>query len=324
MRFNELGSNCSKCPLRPADGPPTVPAVPSGVKVIAVGDSGRAYGPVWRKALEILGIPATGVATTQLMQCRGKPNVTTKPEYKAAEEACEAGSLAYLKQVCDANPGVWIFAQGERPLALTTRRRGLGRWLGGPLPSTFTGLRVLPSYDPVLLRTPRDKANTPIWLRHLSWVWGLATGSLAEWTWPTTYTEWSPECAAALERIANAPRRACDIETSGVDRDSAIRCISVATTAESVCLPWDLAAPWHAVFLRILADETRAVVWQNGGFDRGMLRRWGVRVACKNEDLMLLHAIVRPQEFHGLGHVAGAETWAEAHKAQFHSDKDEY
>jgi hypothetical protein len=55
-----------------------------------------------------------------------------------------------------------------------------------------------------------------------------------------------------------------------------------------------------------------------------MLRRWGVRVACKNEDLMLLHAIVRAQEFHGLGHIAGAETWAEAHKAQFHSDKDEY
>lgn len=317
------------------------------MKVIAVAPESRAYRSIWSTALRILSIPEKEIATTQLRQCKGKAGVTTKVEYTDAEKRCLEGSKAYLTKVVEANPRAWIFAQGEAALRATTRRVGIARWLGGPLGSILHGNdpgvrnrvggagehasgvlggigKVLPSYDPTLLRTPRDKANTPIWLRHLSWVYGLATGELSPWTWPKIYTEWNAETEAALRRIADAPRRACDIETSGVEKDASIRCISFATTTESVCLAWDPLAIWHGEVLRILGDETRACVWQNGGFDRGMLRRWGVRVACKNEDLMLLHAIVRPQEFHGLGHVAGAETWAEAHKAQFHSDKDEY
>lgn len=303
-----------------------MPPIPADVKVVAVAPEGRAYRPIWSTALRILNIPEKEIATTQLRQCKGKVGVTTKGEYTDAEKRCGEGSRKYLEAISAANPTAWIFAQGESPLRATTKKVGIARWLGGPLPSSLhagSG-RVLPSYDPTLLRTPRDKANTPIWLRHLSWVYGLATGELSPWTWPKIYTEWNAETEATLRRIADAPRRACDIETSGVEKDASIRCISFATTTESVCLAWDPLAIWHGEVLRILGDETRACVWQNGGFDRGMLRRWGVRVACKNEDLMLLHAIVRPQEFHGLGHVAGAETWAPAHKAQFHSDKDEY
>lgn len=299
--------------------------MPKDVKVIAVAQSGRAYRGVWDKALRILDIPPKGVATTQLMQCKGKIGITTKPEYADAEKRCQEGSRAYLAQVSKANPAAWIFAQGEAALRAATKRVGISRWLGGPLPTTFGGeVRCLPSYDPVLLRTPRDKANTPIWLRHLKWVWGLATGEIPAWKWGKEFLEWNPQTQASLERIANAPRRSGDIETSGVDKDSAIRCISFATKTEAVCLPWDPLSAWHPKILQILEDATRTVVWQNGGFDRGVLRRWGVNVACRNEDLMLLHAIVRSQEFHGLGHIAGAETWAEAHKAQFHSDKDEY
>jgi hypothetical protein len=328
MLFDELGCQCAGCPLRPKSGSPQAPTIPRGVAVIAVANEPRAYGPIWNKALQILAIPAKKVATMQLRQCKGKAGVTTKPEYQDAEKRCLEGSKAYLVQVSQANPAAWIFAQGEQALRATTKRVGIGRWLGGPLNSVHgagrAAGRVLPSYDPILLRTPRDKANTPIWLRHLKWVWSLATGELETWAWPETHIEWTPEAAAALERIAAAPVRACDIETSGVDKDAVIRCISFATSDCAICLPWDPLSPYHAIFLHILGDETKTCVWQNGGFDRGMLRRWGIVVACQNEDLMLLHAIMRPQEFHGLGHIAGAETWAEAHKAQFHSGKDEY
>jgi DNA polymerase I-like protein with 3'-5' exonuclease and polymerase domains len=75
--------------------------------------------------------------------------------------------------------------------------------------------------------------------------------------------------------------------------------------------------------LRILKGP-QPKVGQNSGFDRKMLKRWGVSVGGPQEDLMLLHAIMRPQEYHSLSHIGGSETWAESWKAQFHAGKDDY
>jgi hypothetical protein len=325
MRYSELGCKCDSCPFRPVDGSPNVRRQLATPDVIAVAESPRSFGKMWLQALDVTRIPRHKVVTFSLTVC--KPNIGTanKKDYEAAADACTAGTVEQIRQFALAHPKAWIFAQGGLALKLMTGKQNVNRWLGGPLPTKLEGCenRVLASFEPTYLQTPKGKAHAPIWLRHLSWAYGLATGSLPEWTWPTIHVDWTPECQESLNLIEAAPQKGADIETSGIEKTSNIRCIGFSAKGVAVCLPWDPLAAYHPQILRILGDSSTKI-WQNGGFDRGVLGEKGVRIGGPQEDLMLMHAIARPQEFHGLGFIAGAETWAESHKAKFSSEKDEY
>lgn len=117
---------------------------------------------------------------------------------------------------------------------------------------------------------------------------------------------------AALERVIEEARAhgelTCDVETDGKESlETNLTAISYGTPAGAVSATWNAWQMFPGVRKRLQqlhADRTQRWNWQNGIFDRCVLRRHGLAVVGPSEDTLIKHHGAFPGLPHKLDQVA--------------------
>lgn len=146
----------------------------------------------------------------------------------------------------------------------------------------------------------------------------------------------------------------CDIETEAFYRDengdwkqgdarkllevTKVKCIGFASTDKDLALVVDTRNmtptdddPLFNVLKRVLADPEIGKVFHHGNYDCTVMERlWGVRTYGFQDDTLIMHHTLYPDEKHSLAHVAFSYTYARIWKppktlkgAEVHEDWDE-
>jgi DNA polymerase I len=215
-------------------------------------------------------------------------------------------------------------AVGAKALQILTTKSRLTPWLGAPLQgkNEFEKLTVIPIYHPSFCLRPRGNAYIPLVTMWVARAWGLATGELKPWRWPTLVTE-SPY-APALTKILRA--RVVSVDIENIPSSGRIRCIGFGTNklGVSVPLPPEGSATHEELVLvrQILAAPSRKV-YHNAAHDIVELRANGYELGGDFDDTLLMHATVAPQVLHNLALCCAAEFHAPAWKAEFKIEGDD-
>jgi DNA polymerase I-like protein with 3'-5' exonuclease and polymerase domains len=185
------------------------------------------------------------------------------------------------------------------------------------------GTKVLASWDPYQIATPKGSRYAAVWVGHLDRYVKLATGQLPPFEWPEVIVDDSPKLTAALSRTAwlaeNGGEVSVDIETRGLGLDSAISCIGFASNVGACCIQLPVSGVEGDYVRRILANGI--MVGQNiAAFDRRVLSRAGYALTDKWEDTMLAASILDPQLPKNLGFLSSSEFHNEAWKAEHKTD----
>lgn len=120
------------------------------------------------------------------------------------------------------------------------------------------------------------------------------------------------ELLEALERVVEEAHTSgeltCDVETDGKDSlEANLTAISYGTPAGAVSATWAAWRMFPRVWARLQAlhaDRTQRWNWQNGIFDRVVLRRHKLAIAGPSEDTLLKHHGAFPGLPHKLDQVA--------------------
>lgn len=122
----------------------------------------------------------------------------------------------------------------------------------------------------------------------------------------------SDELFDALERVVDEAEThgeiSCDVETDARDSlDANLTAIAYATPLGGVSATWEAWRLFPAVverLRRLHANRRQRWNWQNGIYDRVVLRRHGLAVAGPHEDTLLKHHGAFPGLPHGLDQIA--------------------
>ena len=331
-----VGAKCSECPL---NGQKAVgPQIASGASrpsLVIVGEApgggeerfGRPFigesGKMLDKALTWAGVTRANCHLTNAILCRPKEKMDAE-EWKRAKAACKPRLEAELRPFA---PG-WIFALGAESLNALTGKRGIFDWAGGPLETSIEGLKAIATFHPAFLIRPGGKQYSPVFMTHLKRVLALADGSLKPWVWPELVVDAGPRMEEALGALLVEAQGGepigTDVETDGVDPyESHLRCVGVSSLKAAVSIPYPFPTPRIGELCLAILASSAPKVWQNGQFDRQVFKSHKIPLGGKNEDTLLMHAIAAPQLRHGLGIIAGIETWSESWKSEYHGAGDE-
>lgn len=334
------GADCANCPLQGQK--PVGPQITAGKpSLVIVGEApsgneeryGRSFigepGKMLDKALALAGLDRTSCHMTNAILCRPKEKMEAE-EWKAAKAACRPRlekELFPFAALEGEDPN-WVLALGGEALNQLTSKRGIFDWAGGPLETFIPGLKAIATFHPAFIIRPGGKQYSPVFVTHLRRVLALQDGSLLPWVWPELVVDPGPRMEEVLGELLRAARNGealgTDVETDGIDPyESKLRCIGIATDKIGVSVPYPFPSPRIAELTLAILASSAPKVWQNGQFDRQVFKSHKIPLGGKNEDTMLMHAIVAPQVRHGLGIISGIETHAENWKAAYHGAGDE-
>ncbi len=341
-----LGANCRECPLQDSPGMlpkqvtnPTrkllalVTDYPGKVEVekndFLVGPTG---GLVRDHILSPTGIPSHQIHMTGAILCSSLnfEMLDTKAQKKAIE-CCRPRLVNEIKRV---SPKA-ILTTGKTACESVLHKPQLNDFLGAPAqaPNGLSKYPVIPTLQPAMMFRERW-GYLPVFRSHFIRAWELASGELEPWTWRKHIWEVGPDMLDALQDMRADV--AADIEThKGSHLTVPITVIGICDRDVAVAVPWGynpddpdgeacenpqskLTTAIHKQVVRILTTA-RLKVWQNGRFDRFILRRHGILVHPKtNRDTMLMHTILAPNIPHDLGFQACVEfpapRWKQDHE----------
>jgi len=161
-------------------------------------------------------------------------------------------------------------------------------------------------------------APLKIWTKR---AWDLANGKLKSWEWPEIYLEDDPEPIRRLHK-AGKPI-GFDIETNGINIDSAIMCMGFANEDFAVSIQWPPEnESTRAAAVEILEDPSIQKAMHNGQHDVLVCRSHGIAIHGFDFDTLLAHATVGSQLPHDLGLVAALEYHAPRWKTEFKVTSD--
>lgn len=271
---------------------------------------------------------AKGVYSTWALLCT-PPKEATDAEVEEAVRCCQPR----LKHEVDAlstsvPPGehTWLLAMDKWSFRATTDKSGSpDPWLGSPVTGVTPNTKVIPTWGAGFVLSPKGTRYAKVWSTHVERAAMLSDGRLGAFEWPEDIVD---EGSALSETLRNlvvwveaGNEVSVDIETRGLGLDSPISCIGFAGGNFACCVQLPLSVVDDALVRAILANGN--MVGQNvSAFDRQVLRRAGYELTPRYEDTLLAASILDPQIPKNLGALVSAEFHAEAHKAEFKSDKE--
>jgi DNA polymerase I-like protein with 3'-5' exonuclease and polymerase domains len=210
-------------------------------------------------------------------------------------------------------------------------RKRFWNWIGAPRElEHYSGVTALPTCSSSFIKTKGGVFYKETFIRHIERFAALSSGSLRKWEWPRIEVDNDQSAEEAMARSAQSSEPVgIDIENKGEKGSPPLECdltcVGFATTNDVVSVTFpenfnrkvvgDANCRLLALAADILKQEDRKKVWQNGGFDRHILRAKGYEVNGDHEDTMDMHSVLHPQLKHSLGFIASSYFHCEAWKA---------
>lgn len=271
---------------------------------------------------------ASNVSYVYATACR-RPEGATNKDVEAARKSCSQRLAAEVDAVRQDRPAgelFWVLALGETAFKATTGKSGASdAWRGSPLVGELAATKVIATWDPYQIATPKGRRYAAVWVGHLDRYVKLATGQLPPFEWPEIVVDGGAVLEASLRAILDGARAggtvSVDLETRGLGLDSAISCIGLASDRGACCIQLPPSVPNDLLVREILSCGV--MLGQNlAAFDRRVLARAGYALTDKWEDTLIAASILDPQLDKNLGFLVNAEFHAEAHKAAFKTDRE--
>ena len=347
VRARALGCDCDSCPLKKRT--PVIPKqvenpTPSKIVLIAetpaeeeerqgqflVGPTGTLLED---RILEPLGLRREEFHITNALLCWPKDKKLSPDEWKQAVTSCFPRLEREMEQVGPTTiltMGKWAY------YATTGVGRALSNVVGTPV-ETFFGAEAIATYHPAMLFRDRWQ-YLPVIRMHVQRAWQHACGTLPEWDWGPECIEVSPLALQYLNAMRYDDTVAVDIETTGIDPfRSKITAMGLSSKSASVSIPWHsyggvdgvvesadrLAIGIRKLVAQILQSPKHTKVFQNGIFDRTVMRALGIKCAPPYWDTLHAHLLISPGTEHGLDFQAATEFHAPRWKQTFRGSRKE-
>lgn len=314
-----------------------------------------------RAACADAGIPWSAVSLNNCLQCKPRTNISVKDWKKALEccwprleeELCQSGTPMILglgkwsqyvlrgktdpiHDWCGSPyPVATPFASGgapsepKKPTKEASKKGGKQRSSKRsqkkaaiePAPQRLKA-QCITSYHPAYaLRGKRQYLF--VMQSHLESAWGLSTGSLKPWKWPTIYAKDDKAAVAALKRLlrdvkkGKIKRIGIDIETSGSNpvMDTMTK-VGLSSRSAAISLSWPLRKDAATLVRAILAHPV-AKAAHNGTHDLIGFERVGWEVNGYEFDTIIQHATWAPTLLHRLQFACCTEFHMPAWKKEF-------
>lgn len=337
--YEPVGARCGSCPYTALGGrEPVKPRTNSNSRFLVVLDQpdpasvrhGELRTTASQRLLEksLAESGATDVNYLYAAACR-RPEGAKDKDVAEAIRACKPRLEAEIEQANPQGGGDelrWLLTLGNASFQSVTGKSGSAdAWLGSPVAAELAGTKVIPSWDPYYIGTPKGSRYAAVFTTHIDRYVKLTTGQLPPFQWGEEVVDSGPGMLSALQRILDAARTgqkvAVDIETNGKGTDSKITCVGLAIRGLSACAQYPFLPEEQELFFEIL--RVAHTVMQNGrSFDSKVLTKHGFKLEGPWDDTLLAASILDPQLPRNLGFLVNSEFHAEAHKAEFKTDQE--